>query len=133
MWTLCVVECEVAVKAVERLNNAHVGFEINFLVFDQATQHPAPEPVNDDSQIDKALDHGDIGDVHGLHLIRRFHLQVSQKMGIDLVVKFRFECSACGTKRKIPIFFISVATCLCPTLRLLWVNSSHSMPALVSG
>jgi hypothetical protein len=48
-------------------------------------QHPATEPVEHHSQIDEAMRHRDVADVHRPHLVRPLDRQAAQQVRIDLV------------------------------------------------
>src|SRR5450631_3600991 len=50
-------------------------------------EDPPREPVEHDREIDEALGHGHVGDVHGPNLVRRRDRQSAQQIRIDLVAR----------------------------------------------
>ena len=96
-------------------------------------QYPAREPVNDGSQIDKAIRHRDAGDVHGPVLVGPLHLHVPQEIGVNLVAGFEFEILGLRYRASMPIFCSSVAVCLRPISKPSRFKSSCIMREPANG
>src|SRR4051794_22375811 len=62
-------------------------------------QNPAGRPIQDDSEIDEATRHGDVGDVHRPDLVRPRDLHTAQQIWIDLVARFRLRRARTAIER----------------------------------
>jgi hypothetical protein len=73
-------------------------------------QNSAAEPIEHDGQIDEAMCHWDVGDVHHTHLVWLRDLHRAQQIRVDLVARLPRGRARTAIERPIPIRFIGVFT-----------------------